>query len=441
MRFCIAFTIAVLLVSHVDAQSLDWTDAESIATAAIEGHPALAELNARNVAARERIRSASSYPNPMVMGGVQNLQVDLSNDEMMTMFMVGASQTIPRKDRREALERSAELELERIELDSRSVREELRRDALFAWYDLAAADSRIAATRQIAAALDAVVAAARFRYETGSTIQADVIRAQLQRSGIDRQLLTLDGERRVAASRLLAQLNLPLTTEIPQLQLPRSTEGRGITNAPEVPGDHPALEAIAKEVELSEQQVRLARLLGKPDWNLEASYAMRIEQTDMFSVVARVELPFRRDSLIAPQIRAARAGKDAASRRLEAARLRLLEALWVAYSEHADATNQIRLLDEVLLPQSKLAFDSSLAAYQAGRDNFEGVMNTRAAVLALEIDYAELLRRHIKAIVEFEAIRRGARSGALGATGEVSGGPGRMPSPSRSSASSMGAMR
>lgn len=409
----VAAATTCLLTMPAHGQALDWTSAEAVAAAAVDSHPALITIDARARAAAERIRVAGSYPNPMLMAGVQDQQIDLSRDEMMTMYMIGAAQTIPRRERRDALRQSAQLDVLALQLEAASVREEIRRDALFAWYDLAATDSKITATEQLAAALDAVVAAARFRYEAGTTIQADVIRAQLQRSTIDHQLLSLGGERRIAAARLLAQLGLTLTTEIPRLHLPDATEGRAIESAPVISNDHPALAAVANEVADREQQVRLARLIAKPDWNIEASYGMRPEEKDMFSVIARVELPVRRSSVIEPQIRAAIAERDAAAQRLEVFRRQLLEALGVAYSEHADATRQLRLHEEVLVPQARLAFESSLAAYQTGKDVFEAVVNSEATWLALEINYFDLLRRHIKAITDFEAIQRGARGSAL----------------------------
>lgn len=307
MQFAFLVVLATTLVLAAPAagQALDWTSADAIARAAVHRHPALAAVEARIDAAQERVTVAASYPNPMLMGGVQNQQIDLSQDEMMTMYMVGASQTIPRRSRREALERAAELRVEQLQFEARSLREEIRRDALFAWYELAAADSKIAATEQLAVAIDAIVAAARFRYEVGTTIQADVIRAQLQRSRIDDQLLTLGGERRVAASRLLAQLGLPVTASIPRLHLSHTIEARAIEQLPVVSNDHPALAALASQVDQREQDIRLARLLRKPDWNVEASYGVRTQQKGMFSVVARVDLPIRKKSLIEPQIRAA----------------------------------------------------------------------------------------------------------------------------------------
>lgn len=431
-RFAVAFGAILLSTFAVSAQVIDWHNAEAVARDVLERHPALVSITARIDAAEERTRAAGAYPNPMVMAGIQDQQVDLTRDEMMTMYMVGASQTIPRKGRRDALKHGARLDVEQLRLESRSLREEIRRDVLFAYYDLAAADSQITATEQLAAAVDAVVAAARFRYEVGTTIQADVIRAQLQRSNIEHELLTFGGRRRIAAARLLAKLGLPVTTEIPRLHLAHTTEALTIENAPVVPQDHPALAAVTNEVERREQDIRLAKLIGKPDWNLEASYGVRPEQKDMFSVVARIELPVRRNSVIAPQVRAAVAERDAAAQRLDEVRRRLLEDLGVAHAQHAEATKQLLLHEQVLVPQSRLAFDSSLAAYQSGKDNFESVLATETAWLRLEVDYYDFLAQHIKAITDFEAMQRGARGGAGG------GMSGAAPSPAAATPPSAG---
>ena len=412
-KLLLAVATAFLVTASLTAQtSIDWASADAVASEALRRHPVLAASEARIEAARERTRAAGAWPNPMLMAGVRDQQVDLTRDEMMTMYMVGASQTIPQKGRREAQKHASRLAVEQLQLDSRSLREEVRRDVLLAYYDLAAADSQITATEQMAAAVDAIVAAARFRYEAGTSIQADVIRAQLQRSVIDHQLLTLGGRRRVAAARLLNRLGLPGTTEIARLHLAHSTERRTIDALPEVPADHPALATVSNEVERLEQEVRLAKLLGRPDWNLEASYGMRPTEKDTFSVVARIELPVRKRSVIDPQIRAAIGERDAARQRLDEVRRRLREDLGVAYAQHEEATKQLLLHQQVLVPQSKLAFDSSLAAYQAGKDNFDSVLNGETAWLRLEIDYYEFLAQHIKAITDFEALLRGARSGA-----------------------------
>lgn len=69
----------------------------------------------------------------------------------------------------------------------------------------------------------AVIAAARVRYEVGTAAQADVIRAQLQRAGLDQEILRLRGTRGAAVARLVPLLGLPSVTNVPPLRMPEGT--------------------------------------------------------------------------------------------------------------------------------------------------------------------------------------------------------------------------
>lgn len=424
MRFASAALFAVLfpmLCTTAVAQVTDWHDPDAVALAAVEADPVIRRIDAEIRAARERATQAGSYPNPMVMGGVQNFQVDFSNDEMMTMYMVGVSQSIPRGSRREALRAAADAELRRIELEGASIREEVRRAAIFIWYDIAGADSRLEALRQVATALDSVIDAARARYETGMANQSDIVRAQLQRSEVEHQLLTETGLRRAAVSRLLPLLGMPVTTEVPFMAVSHATGQREINEPREIPESHPALAALKAEVSRREQDLRLAELQTRPDISIEATYGLRPSRTDMVSVLARVELPLRKRTLIEPRTREAVAMRDAAERRLDELRRALVTDLGVAWEAHALATDQLIFHDQVLVPQSQLSVESTRAAYEAGQTSLEAVLAAEAARLRLGIEYYDFLVAHIKAIVDFQAIRAGARSGASGRSGTSTG--------------------
>lgn len=414
MRSLIAALFALFslaLCTTAVAQVTDWHDVQAVAQAAVDADPSIRRIDAEARAAIERVTRAGSYPNPMVMGGVQDLEVDLSNDEMMTMYMVGISQSIPRGSRRNALQAAAEAEVRRIELEGESLRAEVARSAIFAWYDVAGADSKLEALHEVAGALDAVVNAARARYETGMTSMADVVRAQLQRSEVDHQILTETGRRRAAVSRLLPLLDAPLTTEVPSMAVSHGTGQQEINEAREIPESHQALQSVKAELDRLDQELRLADLQTRPDISIEASYGLRPSQTDMFSVLARVELPWRRKTLIEPRSREVIALREAAEQRLEQVRRALATDLGEAWEAHALATDQLIFHEQVLVPQSKLLVDSARAAYEAGQASLESVLAAEAAWRRLGIDYYDFLVQHIKAIVDFSAIRAGARGG------------------------------
>src|SRR5207237_10248844 len=85
----------------------------------------------------------------------------------------------------------------------------------------------------------------------------------------------------------------------------------------------PAIAALESEVERAEQDIRLAKLATKPDLNIEASYGMRPQQKDMFSVVGRIELPIRKKTTIEPRIAEAIARRDAARAEIDVLRQQL----------------------------------------------------------------------------------------------------------------------
>ena len=394
----------LLLLLALPAAALDFNDRRAVVDRALESHPTLTRMRAEAEAARERIGPAGALPNPMLMAGLRDKQVDLRDDEMMTMYMVGISQTMIRPEKRDARRTAAELEAQAMEKRVDSARAAIERDVLLAWYELAAADAQLDATAQVREMIDAVVAAARVRYEVGSAMQADVIRAQLQGSDLDHETLRLKGTRRAAATRLLSLLGMPLDTQVPRLTLPSKVE----MGSDPISTLHPAVLALEAEVARAEEEIHLARLDLRPDLDLEAQYGHRPVERDVFSVTARIELPLRAKQIVEPRVREAILRRDAAKSAIEELRRELTRAMAEATVAHEEASNQLKFHEEVLVPQAQLAFESTLAAYQTGSAPFDAILTTETDYLRLRLQYFEFLLRQAQAAVNYDALKNGA---------------------------------
>ena len=413
LRTSAALLAAFLIAPVVTAQSIDWNDPDAVVRAAVDVNPSLASLTAQIQAAKERAASAGSLPNPMLMGGVQNQTLDLSYD-FMTMYMVGASQTFVRKSRRESLRRSAQLEVERLERGYESSRAEVERDVRTAYIAAASAQNQVAATEEIARIAGSIVDAARIAYETGSAPQADMIRARLEQSNILHELLTLRRERKMALAALLPLLNLPLSAELPPFSLRHEMERHREHGFDTVVADTPATAALETEIALAEEEIRFARLAGKPDFDIEASYGLRPQDMDMVSVVARIEFPFRKSAIIEPRIREAIASRDAARQQIEVLRQQLRQDAGTAIALRDEAIEQINLHVERLVPESKLAFESAIAAYSNGKTTFDAVLGSLQAWRGLNVDYYGFLKQQLEAEIDIDALRRGSGQKAEG---------------------------
>lgn len=388
--------------------AIDFQNPDELVAAAIEKHPAIARMRAEAAAARERVAPAQSLPNPMVMSGVQNKPVDLSDDDMMTMYMVGMSQRLVRTEKRAAARDAAELEARAMEQRVDAERATIEREVRLAWYDLAAADAQLASATQIRAMIEAVVAAARVRYEVGTGMQAEVIRAQLEASNLEHEILRLRGTRRAALARLLPLLELPLETNVPPVTIPENSGSLTIDESIEPPASHPALVALQSEVAAAEADIRMAEAERKPDLDLEAQYGYRRLERDMFTLTARIELPLRAKTTIEPRVREAILRRDAAKARIAELRRALTQSLAEAVVAHEEATNQMQFHHEVLVPQAQLAFESTLAAYQTGQTSFDSILTSETEYLRLRLQYYEFLAQHAQAVVRYESLRRGA---------------------------------
>ncbi|HEU5162849.1 MAG TPA: TolC family protein [Thermoanaerobaculia bacterium] len=437
MKIIIAVPVLAALVGGAGfAQSPEWHDPNSVAAAAVASSPAIRALAAETDAAREAARSAGALPNPMAMGGVQNLNDDLSNDMMMTMYMLGASQSFVPGAQRRSLERAAQATIGGLESTQQALSAEIARDARATWIELASIDERRAIIETVLSLTDAIVASSRARYETGSAIQADILRAQLVKSDLQHTLLTLDGDRKVAAATLRSLLGLGADAEIPRLHL-----AHGAPEAPPVPAigaEHPAIAALQAEVDRRIAEIDLAESATRPEWSVEASYNYRTETNGMITVLGRVELPVRRKATIEPRIREAIARRDAAQQRIEELRRSLTEQAAIAASVLQQATAQLAFHDEVLVPQAKMAFDSTLAAYQTARADFDALLGSESAYVRLATDYYQYLERALEARADLVALAQGARSIRVGAAGvRADAAPS---SPGAASSRSMGSM-
>src|SRR5205085_7456129 len=155
----------------------------------------------------------------------------------------------------------------------------------------------------------------------------------------------------------------------------------------------PAIAALQSEIEHAEQDIRLAKLLTKPDFSIEVSYGLRPEQKDMFSVVGRVELPIRRKTTIEPRIAEAIARRDAARAEIDVLRQQLAADFGEAVASRSEAIEQINLHEKALVPEAKLGFESALASYQAGKTTFDSVLGALQTYRSLNVDYYDFLRQ------------------------------------------------
>jgi len=245
---------------------------------------------------------------------------------------------------------------------------------------------------------------AEARYSVGKAAQQDIFKAQTARSILEARIMRTEQERRARE----AEINTLLARD------PRAALGA----PPEIPPGtlkvtldelfrrasqaSPALMREQKLIERTELAVNLARKDYYPDYTLSAGYFNMGRMPDMYQFRVDFKLPawFRRKQQagVTEQVM----NLSQARRSWEAADQAIHYRIREEYLMAETSERLMRLYADTVLPQARLALDSSLASYETGAVDFLTVLNNFTTRLDYEVNYHEEMLSFHLALVRLE---------------------------------------
>jgi len=365
---------------------------EAALAAARDRNPEVRAAEARYLTMRERPIQEGTLPDPML--GVRYHNEDWKTtfgESEFTFFEVTAEQEIPFPGKLGLRSRIAEREAER----ERAMRD---MSVLMALASVAASYADLAVTerseeilRENTRLLTLMIEQAAARYGVGEAAQQDVLRATLERGGLEERLTMLAGERKAAAAALAALLDLddaatlPATTALPE---PRPLESLETLSGKLAAGS-PPLRAAAEELLRAQEALRLARREYYPDFALMGAYTNKQDLLPEWELGVRMSVPLyfwrRQRAGVAEASFAARAAEHARRNTQVSLEARLADLHAMAES----AQRLVRLYDETLIPQATLTLESARASYGVGRVDFLTTLTAFSALLEYRLRRAE----------------------------------------------------
>jgi len=243
------------------------------------------------------------------------------------------------------------------------------------------------------------------RYSSGQGNQRDVLKAQLERTKILREISMhhqLVGEDQAVLKRILrrSQDSPDIIPEpLPAIFL-RYTASELLEK---VRGQNPNVQEDAAMVQRSQTAVELAQKEFRPDF--EGSYLY--ENTDRkfrdyymlsFSVNFPRRKP-RRAALAQAQVNVERAQQEQDSQ-LQAA----LAEVQKQYVLVKTSEEQLLIYRDGLIPQAQATIQAGLAAYESNRADFESLFSSYTDVLNLDLEYQQTLLDHETALAHIERL-------------------------------------
>ena len=349
----------------------------------------------------ERITQARSLPDPQL-----TFQMDIQN--IVTSIMPGLMGSIPwpEKLRVGAQIASAESEASYFAFQSTVLASAFAvKRAYYQLYFLAEKTRVDQDTLDLLSGLEKL---ARAQNEVGKATLQDVLRAQIEQDRLRTEIANLEDSR----LSLLAQFKaaLGLRPEDPAPPVPARFESTPMDFSADqlfetALARNTRLKAMEADVRAAEASITLAQKARRPDFTLGLMADVKPNPT-LYRPLGTATLPIWRDK-IAAQIAEAQANKRSAEARLTDEQI----ALAVDFSERAylyrEATRNLALLNDQLLPKARQSLEVARSSYLAGQIDFFNLTDTERTLLGFELDKVEAAMQREVVLAELSLIIQG----------------------------------
>jgi len=359
-------------------------------------------------ALERRVPQARSMPDPMASvgwaGNIAPFSVMQGDDSSYRGLTV--SEQFPYPGKLKLRGQIASKEADAAQADYEAVRRRIGAEVKAAYYDYFYFDRAIQTISRNKDLLEKLSKIAEARYRVGKAMQQDVLRSQIEISLLLEKLTMLEQQRATAQARLNAYLvrspesPLPPAAEVEPAAITRSLDELYALAA----DNDTAVLRNQRMVERGRLGIALAQKEYRPDIGVAYMYQQRSGLPDMNGVTFSVNIPvFYRSKQ--------RQGVAEASEDLISAEKmhdnRLNEVRFELKQQYLAAKASERLLtlySKGVVPQSSLALESSMAAYQVGNVDFLSLIANFTTLLDYETDYYRQLADYQTALARIESL-------------------------------------
>jgi cobalt-zinc-cadmium efflux system outer membrane protein len=280
-------------------------------------------------------------------------------------------------------------------------------------------------------------AVARARYVVGQGTQQDVLRAQVEISRYEQQRVEQEATVAIRTAELNRLLNRAVGSApppTPRLELrPRPASFEALWAVSERLS--PELRAAAVAADRERFALQLAHKDFKPDFTVQAGYMNRGGLDPMWQASVGVNLPVYRARRQAAVAEAEARGREA-ERRTEALRAQLRYRTEERLAQLGAAEALYKLSANAVVPQARLAYEASIASYQAGKAAFLAVLEALSSLYSDRLTQLRLVAAHerIKAAIDEVSLEPASELPSV-AGSPMDGPPGRPASPTTTTSS------
>ncbi len=379
---------------------------------ALENNPKLEAAVQRALSVEKIIPQAGALPDPQLTFGLSNLPVNSFSfdQDPMTGKVIGVMQMFPFPGKLSLATDIAEFEAATVKYQQEEVRNQVIQLVKRAYYDLYAIDRAFETTEKNKALMEQFVHVAEIKYATGSGIQQDVLRSQVEISKLEDDLIMWQQRRFSVVARLNALLNRPVDTlvdkTLPELILPDSPVT--IFPAEKIEQNRPLLKAWNERIQKAEIAVKLAERDIWPNFTIGASYRQRDDLadgrqlTDFFSATISLNIPLYFNRKQKAKVAEKGLNYNATKSEYENVKINVLSEVESILAELERNRKRVELYKGGILLQAQQSLESAHAGYRVGKVDFLTLINNWMMLQNYELQYFFALSNFYKNLANYE---------------------------------------
>lgn len=375
---------------------------------ALERNPKIKSMTHIVDAQRHRIAPEGALPDPVLSFSVKNMGLDrwMVGQDVMSGVGVSVSQMVPFPGKLKLKSEVAAQKAYRTEEGLRAaklavVREVKELYARLFYYQKAR--ELLIKKKDI---LENALKTAEAKYAVGQGVQPDIFKAQVEISGIEEMVLTMDGMAQSAKASLNSALDFPpenplaMSEEIPLTSLPmdlKQIQAAASKNSP-------LLRNAALMIEESHLEVAMAKKEFYPNFMIQAGKDFRGVLPDMYEVMIGVEIPLFYRQKQANLLEESVARLSSSQQDLNSMKDDLNAMLSENFLMAKTSENLIKLYKEKIIPQTTLALESSMANYRVNKVDFLMLLSDINALFSTQMEYFKNLTNLWAAAAKIEEL-------------------------------------
>jgi cobalt-zinc-cadmium efflux system outer membrane protein len=371
---------------------------------ALANNPGLVGVQSQWEAAGARVSPAAVPPNPSLGLGYGMIPEDEFSFGNAGMRTLSVSQMIPFPGKLHSQYRAASHISAMAGQIYRAKRRELVARVKKVFYDLYALHESIRIMEENRDLLKTLSKIAETKYAVGRSAAGDLLKAQVELSKLENDLLTLRQKVTTEEARMNTLLNRPMHRPLGRPEAP-SLDPVGLPFeelASIALVKRPQLIATQESSKAAGAQHAASKMDYFPDLMLTVKQQDMVSGTDTWEIMFSAELPLWSIFKENEKLEETRAKLEAARAAVQDATNETRLAVQSAYTDYDTARRTLELYETSVLPQAELSLESARVAYENDTRDFLSLLDSERSLLRFKLEYAKAQSDYEKSVAELE---------------------------------------